>query len=312
MTDNFEKEFKENIANYTQQQNNTEEIVEQKETEENTAQKETEENTAQKETEIEKQSQNEVNLDKELSGLPKDLVAIVKTMQNPDDRAKAIKLAKEQRAREDRLHLENGNLKKERDNVSNLLKNLETNPVETIKHLAKELNLDLASLNEPVYDDNDYLSPEELSKKQIQDIQKKSKQSIQEEINQREANELLEELFSTDEYNQDFIFENQPAFIQYYNQELQKNGVKQYYSKKSRLEAMKVAANKINRLDPDYDTKIEAKIRQQIDNEKKSKFDEAKKQQKISKPLNNSDKILTWEEQLKENVDQYIKNKQQI
>jgi hypothetical protein len=104
-------------------------------------------------------------------------VAIVKTMQNPDDRAKAIKLAKEQRAREDRLHLENGNLKKERDNVSNLLKNLETNPVETIKHLAKELNLDLTSLNEPVYDDNDYLSPEELSKKQIQDIQKKSKQS---------------------------------------------------------------------------------------------------------------------------------------
>jgi hypothetical protein len=307
MTDNFEKEFKENIANYTQQQNNTEEVVE-----EVVEQKETEENTAQEETEIEKQSQNEVNLDKELSGLPKDLVAIVKTMQNPDDRAKAIKLAKEQRAREDRLHLENGNLKKERDNVSNLLKNLETNPAETIKHLAKELNFDLTSLNEPVYDDNNYLSPEELSKKQIQDIEKKSKQSIQEEINQREANELLEELFSIDEYNQDFIFENQPAFIQYYNQELQKNGVKQYYSKKSRLEAMKVAANKINRLDPDYDTKIEAKIRQQIDNEKKSKFDEAKKQQKISKPLNNSDKILTWEEQLKEDVKQYIKHKQQI
>jgi len=36
MTNNFEKEFKENIANYTQQQNNTEEVVEQKETEEKT------------------------------------------------------------------------------------------------------------------------------------------------------------------------------------------------------------------------------------------------------------------------------------
>ena len=149
-------------------------------------------------------------------------------------------------------------------------------------------------------------------KKQIQDIEKKSKQSIQEQINQREANELLEELFSTDEYNQDFIFENQPAFIQYYNQELQKNGVKQYYSKKSRLEAMKVAANKINRFHFDYETKMEAKFRQQIENENKNKFDEAKKQQKISKPLNNSNKILTWEEQLDLNVKQYLKNKQQI
>ena len=112
---NFEKELKENIANYTQQQNNNEEVVE-----EVVEQKENKEDTQQEEPEIEKQSQNEVNLDKELSGLPKELVAIVKTMQNPDDRAKAIKLAKEQRAREDRLHLENCNLKIERDNVNSL------------------------------------------------------------------------------------------------------------------------------------------------------------------------------------------------
>ena len=162
MTDNFE----ENIANYTQQQNNTEEVVEQKENEED---------TAQEETEIENQSQNEVNLDKELSGLPKELVEIVKTMQNPDDRAKTIKIAKEQRAREDRLHLENGNLKKENNNVSNWLKNLEKNPAETIKNLAKELNVDLTSLNETVYGD-EYLTPEELSKKQIEDIQKEANQ----------------------------------------------------------------------------------------------------------------------------------------
>lgn len=298
---NFQKELAEQVSNYTEQQEEQQEDIAEEVVEQQV------EKTTQEETEIEKQNQNEVNLDKELSGLPKELVELVKTIKDPEDREKTIKLAKQQRAREDRLHLENGNLKKERDNVGNLLKNLETNPAETIKHLAKEFNLDLASLSEPVYDDN-YLSPEELSQKQIQDIHKKSKQSIQEEINQREANELLEELFSTDEYNQDFIFENQPAFIKYYNQELEKNGIKQYYSKKSRLEAMKVAANKINRLDPDYDIKIEARIRQQIENEKKNKFDEAKKQQKISKPVANSNKSLNWEQSTRELVQQYVKN----
>lgn len=302
MTDNFKNEIIQNIENYTQQINNKEVV------EEDIEQKEVENENTQEETEIEKQNQNEVNLDKELSGLPKELVELVKTIKDPEDREKTIKLAKQQRAREDRLHLENGNLKKERDNVGNLLKNLETNPAETIKHLAKELNLDLASLSEPVYDDN-YLSPEELSQKQFQDLYKKSKQSIQEEINQREANELLEELFSTDEYNQDFILDNQPSFVKYYNQELEKNGVKSYYSKKSRFEAMKVAANKINRLDPDYDTKIEVRIRQKIENERKDKFDEAKKQQKISKPVANSNKSLTWEESTRELVQQYLKNK---
>lgn len=302
MTDNFKNELIKNIENYTQQINN-EEVVEQ-----DIEQKEVENENTQEETKIEKQNQNEVNLDKELSGLPKELVELVKTIKDPEDREKTIKLAKQQRAREDRLHLENGNLKKERDNVGNLLKNLETNPAETIKHLAKELNLDLASLSEPVYDDN-YLSPEELSQKQIQDIYTKSKQSIQEEINQREANELLEELFSTDEYNQDFILDNQPSFVKYYNQELEKNGVKSYYSKKSRFEAMKVAANKINRLDPDYDTKIEVRIRQKIENERKDKFDEAKKQQKISKPVSNSNESLNWEQSTRELVQQYLKNK---
>lgn len=308
MTDNnFQKELAEQINNYTKQQEEQQEEQENivEEVLEETAEQETEK-TTEEETEIEKQNQNEVNIDKELSGLPKELVELVKSIKNPEDREKTIKLAKQQRAREDRLHLENGNLKKDRDNVSNLLKNLEANPTETIKHLAKEFNLDLASLNETVYDD--YTSPEELTQKQIQDIQQKSKQSIQEEINQRESNELLEELFSNDEYNQDLILDNQIAFIKYYNQELEKNGIKSYYSKKTRLEAMKIAANKINRLDPDYDSKMEAKIRQQIENDKKNKFDEAKKQQKISKPVANFNKSLNWEQSTRELIQQFLKN----
>ena len=113
---------------------------------------------------------------------------------------------------------------------------------------------------------------------------------------------------SSDEYKEDFIYENQAAFFQYYNQELQKNGPKEYYSKKSRLAAMKVAANKIDRLDSDYPIKMEAEIRKKINNERKETFDEAKKQQKISKPVANSNKSLNWEQSTRELVQQYLKN----
>ena len=67
-----------------------------------------------------KESENlepEINFDKELSGLPKELIETVKTFKDPEDRAKAIKIAKEQRAREDRLHLQLGNSKKELENL---------------------------------------------------------------------------------------------------------------------------------------------------------------------------------------------------
>ena len=118
----------------------------------------------------ESESQNEVNIDKELSGLPKELVETVKTFKDPEDRAKAIKIAKEQRAREDRLHLQLGNTKKELDNVSGLLQKIETNPAETFKALAKRVNFDLRqAVDEPVQDD--YLTPEELINKRAKDIQ---------------------------------------------------------------------------------------------------------------------------------------------
>ena len=69
--------------------------------------------------------EKEVDIDKQLSGLPKELVEAVKTFKDPEDREKAIKIAKEQRAREDRLHLQLGNTKKELENISGLLKSTE-------------------------------------------------------------------------------------------------------------------------------------------------------------------------------------------
>lgn len=245
----------------------------------------------------ESESQNEVNIDKELSGLPKELVEAVKTFKDPEDRAKAIKIAKEQRAREDRLHLQLGNTKKELDNVSGLLQRIETNPAETFKALAKRVNFDLRqAVDEPVQDD--YLTPEELIDKRAKDIQQQTYLTYQQELNQREAKELLAD-FLEDKPDDTLIYENQSAFVSFFNENITKKQQElgeSYIPKKFKMQAMKDAYEKLERLQPDYETKIKAKIKKELEETSKAKFEEAKKQQKISKPIANSNKSLTTSE----------------
>ncbi|MFM2199956.1 MAG: hypothetical protein RL769_9 [Pseudomonadota bacterium] len=245
----------------------------------------------------ESESQNEVNIDKELSGLPKELVEAVKTFKDPEDRAKAIKIAKEQRAREDRLHLQLGNTKKELDNVSGLLQRIETNPAETFKALAKRVNFDLRqAVDEPVQDD--YLTPEELINKRAKDIQQQTYLTYQQELNQREAKELLAD-FLEDKPDDTLIYENQSVFVSFFNENIAKKQQElgeSYIPKKFKMQAMKDAYEKLERLQPDYETKIKAKIKKELEETSKAKFEEAKKQQKISKPIANSNKSLTTSE----------------
>lgn len=245
----------------------------------------------------ESESQNEVNIDKELSGLPKELVEAVKTFKDPEDRAKAIKIAKEQRAREDRLHLQLGNTKKELENVSGLLQRIETNPAETFKALAKRVNFDLRqAVDEPVQDD--YLTPEELINKRAKDIQQQTYLTYQQELNQREAKELLAD-FLEDKPDDTLIYENQSVFVSFFNENITKKQQElgeSYIPKKFKMQAMKDAYEKLERLQPDYETKIKAKIKKELEETSKAKFEEAKKQQKISKPIANSNKSLTTSE----------------
>ena len=245
----------------------------------------------------ESESQNEVNIDKELSGLPKELVEAVKTFKDPEDRAKAIKIAKEQRAREDRLHLQLGNTKKELDNVSGLLQRIETNPAETFKALAKRVNFDLRqAVDEPVQDD--YLTPEELINKRAKDIQQQTYLTYQQELNQREAKELLAD-FLEDKPDDTLIYDNQSVFVSFFNENIAKKQQElgeSYIPKKFKMQAMKDAYEKLERLQPDYEVKIKAKIQKELEETSKAKFEEAKKQQKISKPIANSNKSLTTSE----------------
>ncbi len=252
--------------------------------------------------------EKEVDIDKQLSGLPKELVEAVKTFKDPEDREKAIKIAKEQRAREDRLHLQLGNTKKELENVSGLLKNLESNPAETFKALAKRVNFDLKQVvdDEAVYEDELYLTPEEQIKREAKNIQQNSYQLLQNEVNKRESKELLAEFLEDTSHSEDLIVQHQQEFINFYNQELVKNGVQDYYPLKTRKKALETAYKKIEILQPDYESKIREKILKEVNEQKKEKFEDAKKQQRISKPVANASKPMTYEEEQRALIRKYL------
>lgn len=251
--------------------------------------------------------EKKVDIDKQLSGLPKELVEAVKTFKDPEDREKAIKIAKEQRAREDRLHLQLGNTKKELENVSGLLKNLETNPAETFKALAKRVNFDLKQVvDEAVYEDELYLTPEEQIKREAKNIQQNSYQLLQNEVNKRESKELLAEFLEDTSHSEDLIVEHQQEFINFYNQELVKNGVQDYYPLKTRKKALETAYKRIEVLQPDYENKLREKILKEVNEQKKEKFEDAKKQQRISKPVANANKPMTYEEEQKALIRKYL------
>jgi len=251
--------------------------------------------------------EKEVDIDKQLSGLPKELVEAVKTFKDPEDREKAIRIAKEQRAREDRLHLQLGNTKKELENVSGLLKNLESNPAETFKALAKRVNFDLKQVvDEAVYEDELYLTPEEQIKREAKNIQQNSYQLLQNEVNKRESKELLAEFLEDTSHSEDLIVQHQQEFINFYNQELIKNGVQDYYPLKTRRKALETAYKKIEILQPDYENKLREKILKEVNEQKKEKFEDAKKQQRISKPVANANKPMTYEEEQKALIRKYL------
>ena len=251
--------------------------------------------------------EKEVDIDKQLSGLPKELVEAVKTFKDTEDREKDIRIAKEQRAREDRLHLQLGNTKKELENVSGLLKNLESNPAETFKALAKRVNFDLKQVvDEAVYEDELYLTPEEQIKREAKNIQQNSYQLLQNEVNKRESKELLAEFLEDTSHSEDLIVEHQQEFINFYNQELVKNGVQDYYPLKTRRKALETAYKKIEILQPDYENKIREKILKELNEQKKEKFEDAKKQQRISKPVANASKPMTYEEEQRALIRKYL------
>lgn len=105
-----------------------------------------------------------IDLKKTLSGQPREFREAVELIKDPEAQAKVIEAGKILRAREDQVRLELGNTKKEMANLKTFDESFKKNPLQTLKDLAKFANIDLNSLIEPVQDEYDYRTPEEIAR----------------------------------------------------------------------------------------------------------------------------------------------------
>ncbi len=114
--------------------------------------------------EAEKNIDKGIDLKKTLSGQPREFREAVELIKDPETQAKVIEAGKILRAREDQVRLELGNTKKEMANFKTFDESFKKNPLQTIKDLAKFANIDLNNLIEPVQDEYDYRTPEEIAR----------------------------------------------------------------------------------------------------------------------------------------------------
>ena len=116
------------------------------------------------EEEIKENIDKGIDLKKTLSGQPREFREAVELIKDPETQAKVIEAGKILRAREDQVRLELGNTKKEMANFKSFNESLKKNPLQTIKDLADANNIDLNKLIEPVQDEYDYRTPEEIAR----------------------------------------------------------------------------------------------------------------------------------------------------
>jgi len=178
MNDILREKLLESVRKIEDSKNPIEEIKEEakeeveQEIEDNT-QKESEptENTQEESEELEKLEEEikenidkGIDLKKTLSGQPREFREAVELIKDPETQARVIEAGKILRAREDQVRLELGNTKKEMANFKSFDESFKKNPLQTIKDLAKFANIDLNNLIEPVQDEYDYRTPEEIAR----------------------------------------------------------------------------------------------------------------------------------------------------
>jgi hypothetical protein len=174
MNDILREKLLESITKIEDAKNPIEEIKEEVEQEiQDNTQKELEptENTQEESEELEKLEEEikenidkGIDLKKTLSGQPREFREAVELIKDPETQARVIEAGKILRAREDQVRLELGNTKKEMANFKSFDESFKKNPLQTIKDLAKFANIDLNNLIEPVQDEYDYRTPEEIAR----------------------------------------------------------------------------------------------------------------------------------------------------
>ena len=165
MNDILKEKLLESVSKIEDAKNPIEEVKEEiKEEVEQEIEDNTQEESEKLEEEIKENIDKGIDLKKTLSGQPREFREAVELIKDPETQAKVIEAGKILRAREDQVRLELGNTKKEMANFKSFDESFKKNPLQTIKDLAKFANIDLNNLIEPVQDEYDYRTPEEIAR----------------------------------------------------------------------------------------------------------------------------------------------------
>lgn len=261
------------------------------EIEEELLEEEKEENKEEEAEEIknpEEEEQKELN--RKLSGQPKEFKDLVKSVQDKELQAKILDAGKVVRAREDRLSLELGNLKKEHNSTKELIQLIDRDPVAALKHIAKVTKIDLSSLiDKPVQneDDYDYRTPEEKARdKQLEDIKQElqnlKNQKSQDELStiEQEINIFAESLDEEGNLKYPYFEKLQDEIFNILGLERQKSGSpKNALERKQRLEK---AYQRALLLDDELVAERDAEILRKAQEKRKAEIEKAKKLKKFT------------------------------
>lgn len=230
------------------------------------------------------ENEEDEELSRKISGQPKEFKELVKSVKDPETRAKILEAGKVARAREDRLSLELGNLKKEFTNVSGLVKNLETNPAETIKQIAKVTKVDLSSLVEKpivVEDEYDYRTPEEKARdKKLQDIE----QELSQLKNQKIQEQRLTVAQEIDNFKN---AKDEKGGLKYPHFDRVRTNMSLFFSDTNPEMTMDKAYQKAILLDDELVTLRDATILKQAADKRKEEIEKAKRLKKFSNRSSN-------------------------
>jgi len=284
------KETKETKENPIEEKEGEE--VEEKEDESDLDKEESQEEGEEKTTEEDKDEKKDSDIKgndlyKQLSGQPKEFRDAVKSIKDPEAQAKIINAGKVLRAREDQVRLELGNTKKEMANLKAFDDAFKKDPIQTLKDLAKFAKVDINSLIEPVQDEYDYRTPEEIEKdnklKNIESELKQLKNSKQEELNNL-INQEIDDFANSENEDGDLKY---PHFEKLENDIYdilvilnKKNGFPT--NAKERKERLLTAYKKAELMDDDLVVERDNRIAKEAEEKRKKELEKAKRLKKFS------------------------------
>ena len=248
-----------------------------------------EEKPAEDEKENKESSEESENDDFEraLSGQPKEFKELVKSIKDPELRAKTLEAGRVARAREDRLASDLGMTKKQLAEFEPFRQMYNSSPEATIRKIAEMAKIDLKKLVTPIAehedsDDSEYYTPEERAEKE-------ELKNIKKEINflkqQRQAEQQMQidqeiESFANDKEKYPYFDDLSESMTDLLKLETMKKGLP--LTSQERVFRLQNAYKKALLLDETISAKREAEIAAKNESDRKKEVEKAKTLKKVS------------------------------